>query len=196
MPEDRRESVTRGVFFAVVGASGAGKDTVLAGARSCLSANPRFRFPQRYVTRPQNAGGENHISVSDTDFRRMKDGGEFCLSWSAHQLHYGLSRDLVMDLQDGQHMVCNVSRTSLGDAASVFERMQVIEITAAPGIIAQRLRSRGRETVADVAARQARQVADWRNGHCVHTIHNDGVAQDAITAMTNLLLSLSAQIGQ
>ncbi|MEM9473558.1 MAG: phosphonate metabolism protein/1,5-bisphosphokinase (PRPP-forming) PhnN [Pseudomonadota bacterium] len=188
--------MTGGVFFAVVGASGAGKDTVLAGARSCLSANPCFRFPQRYITRPENAGGENHISVSDTGFRRMKESGEFCLSWSAHQLHYGLSRDLVADLQVGQHMVCNVSRASLGDAASVFERMQVIEITAAPGIIAQRLRSRGRETAADVAARQARQVADWRNGHCVHTIHNDSVAQEAVTAMTGLLLRLSAQIGQ
>ncbi len=196
MSADRRDDVKPGVFFAVVGASGAGKDTVLAGARSCLSANPRFRFPQRYITRPDDAGGEIHISISDTDFRRMEDSGEFCLSWSAHQLHYGLSRDLVTDLQDGHHLVCNVSRASLGDAALVFERLQVIEIAAAPGIIAQRLRSRGRETVAGVAARQARQVADWRNGHCVHTIHNDGVAQDAITAMTGLLLRLSAQIGQ
>ena len=196
MPEDRREGVTPGVFFAVVGASGVGKDTVLAGARSCLSANPRFGFPQRYITRPADAGGEIHISISDTDFRRMEDSSEFCLSWSAHQLHYGLSRDLVTDLQGGQHLVCNVSRTSLGDAASVFERLRVIEITAEPGIIARRLQARGRETVADVAARQARQVADWRSGHCVHTIHNDGIAQDAIAAMTGLLLRLSAQIGQ
>lgn len=185
-----------GVFFAVVGASGAGKDTVLAGARSCLSANRRFRFPQRYITRPEDAGGENHISIDDTDFRHMKERGEFCLFWSAHQLHYGLSQGLVADVQSGQHIVCNVSRTSLGDAASVFEPMQVIEITAAPGIIAQRLRARGRESAADVSARQARQVADWRNGHLVHTIHNDGIAQDAITAMTGLLLRLTAQTAQ
>lgn len=188
--------MTQGVFFAVVGASGVGKDTVLAGAANALNGNKGFRFPQRHITRPHNAGGEDHLCVSETDFRRINDSGGFCLSWSAHQLHYGLSSDLVADLQDGLHIVCNVSRTSLGDAAVAFERLEVIEISADPGIIAERLKSRGRESAKQVAARQARQVADWRAGYSVHTIRNDGAVHAAIGAMTNLLLRLSAQTAQ
>ena len=193
MPEDRGASVTPGVFFAVVGASGVGKDTVLTGTQKSLSGNTAFRFPQRYITRPRDAGGEDHIAVSEPDFRHMQASNGFCLSWSAHQLHYGLSRNLIADLRYGTHLVCNVSRTSLSEAKSVFERLQIIEITADPDTIAARLKSRGRESDADVAARQARQVADWRAGHGVHTVCNDGTAQDAIASMTGLLLRLSAQ---
>ncbi|MEO1161925.1 MAG: phosphonate metabolism protein/1,5-bisphosphokinase (PRPP-forming) PhnN [Pseudomonadota bacterium] len=181
------------MFFAVVGASGVGKDTVLGGARDRLAGNNAFAFPQRHITRPANAGGEDHLALSAAEFRQMQNNGGFCLSWSAHWLHYGLSRDLIADLHNGTHLVCNISRTSIADANSVFDRLEIIEITADRGTIAERLKSRGRESASDVSARQARQVADWRNGHCVHTIHNDGAAQDAITAMTGLLLRLSAQ---
>lgn len=188
--------MTPGVFFAVVGASGVGKDTVLNGARARFTGNNAFRFPRRYITRPEDAGGEDHVALSDDDFRRMQASGDFCLSWSAHRLHYGLSRELVADLHNGIHVVCNVSRTSVAEATSVFERLRVIEITAAHSTIAERLRSRGRESAADVSARQGRQVTDWRAGYTVHTVRNDGAAQDAITAMTSLLLRLSDQSGQ
>lgn len=185
--------MNRGVFFAVVGASGVGKDTVLGGARDRLAGNTAFAFPQRYITRPEDAGGENHLALSEPDFQQMLDSGGFCLSWSAHRLHYGLSRHITADLRNGTHLVCNISRTSIAEAKSVFDRLEIIEITADRATIAARLRSRGRESAADVTARQARQVADWRAGHDVHTIRNDGAAQDAITAMTGLLLRLSAQ---
>lgn len=185
--------MTAGVFFAVVGASGVGKDTVLSGARDRLAGNRAFLFPQRYITRPEDAGGEDHLALSEACFRQMQNSGGFCLSWSAHRLHYGLSRDLIAHLQNGCYLVCNVSRTSIGDAKSVFERLEVIEITANHNTVADRLKSRGRESAADVAVRQARQVADWRNGHGVHTVRNDGAAQDAVSAMTGLLLRLSAQ---
>lgn len=188
--------MNRGVFFAVVGASGAGKDTVLGGARDRLAGNTAFAFPQRYITRPQDAGGENHLALSEPDFRQMQDRGGFCLSWSAHRLHYGLSRHLLTELRNGTHLVCNVSRTSIAEATSVFDRLEIIEITADRDTIAERLRLRGRESAVDVSARQARQVTDWRTRHTVHTVCNDGAAQDAITAMTGLLLRLSDQSGQ
>lgn len=185
-----------GVFFAVVGASGVGKDTVLSGVRETLADDRAFKFPKRYITRPQDAGGEDHLAVSEPDFRRMQTGGGFCLSWLAHRLHYGLSPDLLTDLSNGTHVVCNVSRTSLGDAAAVFDRLQVIEITADCATIAERLKSRGRESAADISARQTRQVTDWRVGQDVHSIHNDGAARDAIAAMTDLLFRLSGQSAQ
>ena len=44
-----------GRLFVVVGASGAGKDTLIAGA---LAADPRLHWARRVITRPAVAGGE------------------------------------------------------------------------------------------------------------------------------------------
>jgi len=52
----------------VVGPSGAGKDTVIEGARAALGDDTRFRFVRRVVTRPVDPGGEAHEAVSEKVF--------------------------------------------------------------------------------------------------------------------------------
>jgi ribose 1,5-bisphosphokinase len=138
----------------VVGPSGAGKDTMLDAAREALAADARFRFVRRVITRPAEAGGEAHEAVTDAEFAAR----DFALQWQAHGLRYGIPIDITHDLAQRRVVVANVSRTIIADAAQRF-KLRVIEVTAPPEVLAQRLASRGRELAADVAERLSRSVA-------------------------------------
>ena len=141
----------------VVGPSGAGKDTLLNGARAALAADPSVRFVRRVITRPEDMGEETHESVSEQAFLLRRDAGDFALSWRAHGLHYGIPADISLDLARGRVVVANVSRAVLAEAAERFP-VTVIEISAPAALLAQRLAARGREDADDVARRLSRAI--------------------------------------
>jgi len=137
----------------VVGPSGAGKDTLLTIARTALADDARFRFVRRVITRPAEAGGEDHEPVSDTEFAARN----FALSWEAHGLRYGIPADVADDIARGIVVVANVSRSIIAEAATRFP-VRVIEVTAPAQVLATRLSARRRESAADVAQRLARRI--------------------------------------
>ena len=49
----------------VVGPSGAGKDSLLNGAREAFRGDARIGFARRVITRPPDPYGENHEPVSE-----------------------------------------------------------------------------------------------------------------------------------
>jgi phosphonate metabolism protein PhnN/1,5-bisphosphokinase (PRPP-forming) len=151
----------------VVGPSGAGKDTLLNAARRALAGDARFRFVRRVITRPADPAGEDHEPVTDADFAAR----DFALQWQAHGLRYGIPADVAHDAASGVVMVANVSRGVIDEAATRFP-VRVIEVTAPPRILAERLAARGRETAADIAARLARTVPLPYNV-VVETVFND-----------------------
>ena len=85
-----------GTFFLIVGASGVGKDTLLAGARAALATDERFVFARRTITRPADAGGEDHLFMAPEAFARTRQAGGFLSCWSAHGLDYGLPIALAL----------------------------------------------------------------------------------------------------
>lgn len=165
----------------VVGPSGAGKDTVLGLARLALDADKRFRFVRRVITRPADAGGEDHEAVSESEFAQRA----FALQWQAHGLHYGIPADVIDDLARGIVVVANVSRAVIAAAAERFP-VQVIEVTAPPDILARRLADRGRETADDVAKRLARDVP-IPSHVTVDTIINDKTPAEAANCFVQSL---------
>jgi ribose 1,5-bisphosphokinase len=173
------------MLVAVVGPSGAGKDTLLAGARARLAGDARFRFVRRGITRPADPGGEDHDPLTQTAFARLRDAGGFALWWEAHGLLYGIPRDIEADLAAGRVVVANLSRAALPDAARY--PLRVLEITAPAPLRAARLASRGREDAADIAARLAREAA-LPPGLDVATVMNDA---DVGTGVARVLEVLS-----
>ncbi len=147
-----------GAFVAVVGPSGAGKDTLMARAARHASLASHVRFVRRIVTRHALVDAEDHDSLDDDAFARALAAGAFCLDWSAHGLRYALPRSVEGDVRAGRSMVANLSRGALADALAVFGTLRVVEVTAHPAILLRRILARGREREAEVRERLARQA--------------------------------------
>ncbi len=179
-----------GTLVLVVGPSGAGKDTLISGARTALSGDPRFVFPRRVITRPATAGGEAHVAAGEAEFQAAAAAGEFALHWAAHGLRYGVPRSIEADLAAGRTVVVNVSRQAVEAARARFPRLRVILVTAPPELLADRLAARRRETGADLAARLDRKV-DGPHGADVTRFENAGSVAEAVGRFTALLRDLA-----
>jgi phosphonate metabolism protein PhnN/1,5-bisphosphokinase (PRPP-forming) len=178
-----KSTAESGLLVLVVGPSGVGKDTLLDGARSVLADDDRVVFARREITRPAEAGGEDHDPVGENDFRARRASDGYMLSWEAHGLGYGLRADLAGELADGRTVVANVSRAILDEARVKFERVRVISISASPETLSRRLAARGREDAAQIKARLARADLYSAVGDDVVEIRNDGAPAEGIAAL-------------
>jgi len=163
-----------GLLVLVVGASGVGKDTLLDSARAALADAPAFAFARRQITRPADAGGEDHDPVDWATFAARRAAGSYALHWEAHGLGYGVPARIADDLQAGRRVVVNASRAILATARAHFPRLRIINVTAPPEILAVRLAKRGRESAEDIQARLARASDSPVAGADVIEVANDG----------------------
>lgn len=181
-----------GTLFAVVGRSGAGKDSVMNHARAALAGDDRVLFVRRVISRPADSRGEDHEPVTGDQFRRQLADGAFCAAWDAHGLHYGIPMHVLGHVGAGGIAIVNGSRQALDRLFDRFAHVQVVEIVAAPDVIAARLAARGRETNEEIAARLRRSVPAYRGADAAIAIDNSGplaVAGDALVGLIGARLS-------
>lgn len=177
-----------GTFFAVVGPSGAGKDTLIDFARAALADRKDFAFPQRIITRPQDAGGEDHIAVSRDEFDQLRRAGGFLVHWEAHGLDYGIPADVEALLADDMNVIANLSRGAIEELCRRIDRVEVIHITAPLQIIAERLAARGRESADDIKERLARAGYALPTVAPVTTINNAGAPEAGGSELVRILM--------
>jgi ribose 1,5-bisphosphokinase len=180
-----------GVFVAIVGPSGAGKDTIMRHAEAALAGRDGVRFVRRFVTRAAGTF-EDHDSLDERAFAEGAAGGRFALSWRAHGHGYAVPLSALEAVSAGAVAVCNLSRYALADADRVFGRVVAVAVTAPPEVIAARLAARGRDSAAAIAARLGREagLADFRPRH---RIVNDGSVAAAGAALVAIIEELRAQ---
>ncbi len=159
------------MIFAIVGPSGAGKDTLIQGA---LAARPDLRLVRRVITRPTEAGGEDFEGVTREDFANRSIRGDFALTWQAHGLSYGIPTAQITGPGD---VIFNGSRAALPLAARVFPGLRVILVTAPDIVLAARLAARGRETAEDIRARLTRAEFEMPHGIAFQTVVNDSTPE-------------------
>jgi phosphonate metabolism protein PhnN/1,5-bisphosphokinase (PRPP-forming) len=175
-----------GRLFLVVGPSGAGKDTLLAGA---LAAEPRLHWARRVITRPETAGSEPFEGVSEAAFAQRLAQGDFALHWQAHGLCYGVPKAQLAALQEGRDVLVNGSRGAMAQAWAAYPDLRVIVITAPAEVLADRLAARGREGREDILARLSRAELALPQGLPVTEVINDDTPA---TGIARLLQALSA----
>ncbi|HEV7457704.1 MAG TPA: phosphonate metabolism protein/1,5-bisphosphokinase (PRPP-forming) PhnN [Roseococcus sp.] len=174
------------MWVAVVGPSGAGKDTLLAAARAALAGDARFHFARRVISRPEGLGEEGHEALDAAGFATA----DLAVRWRAHGLHYGIRSE---ETRRAPVTVMSLSRAVLEEVASRAP-LTVIEVTAPPAALAARLAARGREGEAEIAARLAREVP-LPEGLRVVRVANDGsVKQGAETLLAALETCVPAGI--
>lgn len=174
-----------GTAFAIVGPSGVGKDSLLAGV---AAARPDLLVARRVVTRPADAT-EPFDPATPEDFAQAEAAGEFALTWDAHGLRYGIPAAARAAQLAGRTVLFNGSRGALAQAAAALAPLAVIAVGADPAMLATRLAARGREDAAAIAGRlaQADRPLPDLPGVPVHHLDNSGPLADTVAALLALL---------
>ncbi len=176
--------MTQGRLIAVVGPSGVGKDSVMLGLRDAM---PHIHLVRRVITRAPDLGGEDFDPVSVAEFQGMAENGAFAVQWGAHGLFYGIPTTVKYHLHKGTDCLVNFSRSALLEAAAIFPRLLVLNITAQQETLAHRLSARGRETDAEISARLAQATKPVPEGLDVIDVSNDGLLSQTVARAVALL---------
>ncbi|MFZ1681384.1 MAG: phosphonate metabolism protein/1,5-bisphosphokinase (PRPP-forming) PhnN [Rhizobiaceae bacterium] len=188
------DRATPGRLFVLVGPSGSGKDSLIAWLKAAMPDRHPLRFVRRTITRPADAGGEDHQAMSPDDFEIARESGRFCLTWQAHGLSYGIPADLRDHVGNGGVALMNGSRHALDELFAAFPDASVLSIHVEPAELARRLAGRGREDAEAIAARLRRQDGGL-GGWPVHAvIDNSGPLHVAGQRLASLVAdALAAQ---
>lgn len=176
--------MTRGRLIAVVGPSGVGKDSVMAGLHRTL---PDLHLVRRVITRAPGLGGEDYDAVTVAEFKALAEEGELAVHWGAHGLHYGIPATVNHQLDTGTDCLVNFSRGALSQAAGIFPRITVLNMTAKPETLASRLTARARETEQEIIKRLAQADKPLPAGLEVIHLANDGPLSQTVARAATLL---------
>jgi ribose 1,5-bisphosphokinase len=185
-PEESR--ALHGLFVAIVGPSGAGKDALIRGLSARLGEADGVFCVRRVVTRRADAF-EDHDTLGTSEFLMARQCGRFALSWAAHGLHYGVPCEIDARLARGCAVVCNVSRAVVAEARARYPRSLVVLVTARPETLAARLAARGREGSEGRRERLDRAFAREMAFEPDATIFNDGALDEAVARLRDLVAS-------
>lgn len=177
-----------GVLLYVIGASGSGKDSLMRHARQALEQDTGVVFAHRYITRPHDAGGENHIALSDAEFKARLASRLLPLHWISHGNYYGIGCELNHWLAKGLTVVVNGSRAYLPTASRKYPELVPVLIEVSPDELTNRLHNRGRESAADIEKRLQRSAEFERLHHSrLLRFNNDAPLEETGPAFVELI---------
>ena len=182
-------SLKPGLFVAIVGPSGAGKDSLIRALAARFPAD-EFVIVRRVVTRASDAH-EDHDTMDIEAFVEAERGGGFALAWGAHGLRYGLRASIDADIASGRTVIANLSRGAVAAARARWPRVLAVMVTASPETRAARLAARGREGAEDRRGRLERASAPEVAMVPDALLENDGELAEAAERLYDLVRSHS-----
>ncbi|MDD7911775.1 phosphonate metabolism protein/1,5-bisphosphokinase (PRPP-forming) PhnN [Pseudovibrio exalbescens] len=201
LPDQRRstpsesraeEKLGPGGLVIVVGPSGAGKDSLIDGFKADAAGHNELMFVKRLITRPAEAGSEDHEEVGYTELEAMIKKDEVALSWAAHNLLYALPKSVDAHIAAGGVAIANGSRRIIPYALLKYEHVLVVHITAPVEVLAERLAQRGRETAEDIANRLKRAEMTFGSAPNVARIENVGSIEEGVRKLSEAISTFYA----
>lgn len=178
MPEEK------GLLILVFGPSGAGKDALIDAARE---KRPDIAVPLRIITRMAEHDTEAHECISDAEFEKAEDNGNFMLSWHAHGLRYGIPTSVTHAIESGKTVLLNVSRNVILRAEALGYPLALLFVTASEETRKCRITARKREDASAVESRMAREVPLPETATRIYTVDNDGTLDEGIANFMSAL---------
>lgn len=176
-----------GQLLYIIGASGAGKDSLLRFVATHVDAD-RVSIARRYITRPEDAGGEHHIAVDQSAYARLLAEGRFAMHWSGNGHHYGIDSEIDLWLEKRRVVLVNGSRKYLDEASRRYPDLWPVLIRVSEDVLRRRLLNRGREPAIDIEQRiaRARELATINHPR-LRMIDNNGPLEQAGNALLALI---------
>ena len=135
----------------IVGASGAGKDSLLKAAKAyftqCGDKKPKVHFIPRYIDRIPDQN-EANFYIDTQSFEILQDF--FISKWRANSHNYGIAKHCLH--KEGINII-SISRSAIKDFEAYCKNVSVIEVFVPLHILQTRLEQRGRENKAQIAKR-------------------------------------------
>jgi len=156
-----------GTLFIVSGPSGAGKTTLINKVREQLKKlNLELYFSVSHTTRQPRSGeveGKSYYFVTDGEFRRMIDKGEF-IEWAfVHERLYGTSKmEVLLRLRRGEDVILDIdyqgAKQIAGDADLKDRSLNVFIFPPSLDILERRLRDRGLNSDQEIETRLRKAI--------------------------------------
>lgn len=170
----------------LMGPSGSGKDALLTALRQ--QDNHQLLVAHRYITRAADAGCENHVSLSEKEFRQRQRQGLFALSWQAHHQSYGVGVEVDLWLASGLDVVVNGSRQHLSQARYRYGEVLVpICLHVSTDVLRKRLEQRGRENAQQIEQRLQRAALYAPDLDECPVLNNDGSLGESVSSFMHLI---------
>jgi ribose 1,5-bisphosphokinase len=182
-------SVMESKVFYLIGPSGAGKDSVIRCCRPLLTEVDRCFVAHRYITRPPELRGENHIWLSDHEFDKRRNLGAFAMHWEANGYRYGTGCEIDSWLDQGINVLVNGSRAYLPKALQAYHhRLVPILLHVEMESLRSRLIERGRESAVEIEERiQRARLQEDKLDRRMQRIDNNGSLESAARQLLQII---------
>lgn len=185
------------MIVTLTGVSASGKTTIEKGLRTCLD---NLKPVVSHTTRPPGEGDlpGNYAHLSEQEFKKMEDAGEFIWSVYVFKNHYGTAfkslQDTVSELDTVFLMV--IEPDSVKKLRAFAEKMNIKVVSfyvfsPPPEVLKERLRKRGRETAEQIEIRIV-EAAEWdekalNSGIPYIFIRNDGEVWETVDEVVKII---------
>lgn len=184
----------RGKLFVVSGASGVGKTTVVNKFLQHHADQYNIDKAIAYTTKKPRSGevdGRDYYFISDEDFQKKINEG-FFLEWSGeYGALYGTPSSILKELDSGKSWILVIDRRGAQQIAQVCKEALLILITVSSlGVIEERLKSRGTETVEQIEGRllqSKKEIAAENIDSIYHCKINNDFLKDAVNGFEALV---------
>ncbi len=176
-----------GRLFYIVGASGAGKDSLIHAAAGYANKQDKLIVAPRVVTRTQQQS-EHDVALDERTFLKRVHSGVFLFYWQAHGFHYGIEKSILKQVYAGNIVLVNGSRAYIADVRRIYPATVIVGVKADQDQLQERLLKRGRENQADIDERLERnRLYNQELELADRVIDNDQPLEQAALALLSLV---------